>query len=158
MWPPWAGSWGLLHLALDGGDDFQLRSWMLCGVLDGLAVAARCGSPPAGRRRASSMVGRIGRADLPGPGLERARRSAGLTFMHRTLWLAASLGVIVLGRADRHGFSTTVGVISLLGAILAVLLDLGLGLMAAAGLFTGFAVVTLALSWMLRGRSSAAHP
>jgi uncharacterized membrane protein len=149
---------GLLHLALDGGEDIQLRSWMLCGVLAVLAAAARLrfatGGTPPRLFYGWAVLGALTFLGLAGAG----EASAGLTFMHRTLWLAASLGVIVLGRADRHGFSTTVGVISLLGAILAVLLDLGLGLMAAAGLFTGFAVVTLALSWMLRGRSSAAHP
>jgi hypothetical protein len=114
----------------------------LCGVLAVLAAAARLrfatGGTPPRLFYGWAVLGALTFLGLAGAG----EASAGLTFMHRTLWLAASLGVIVLGRADRHGFSTTVGVISLLGAILAVLLDLGLGLMAAAGLFTGFAVVT----------------
>lgn len=145
---------GLVHLALDGGgDDIRVRSWALCAVLAAMAAAARFSFATGGTAPRLfygwAVLGALLFLGLAG--IEEA--SDATTFAHRTLWLAVSLGVVVFGRADRHGFPTTVGVISMLAAVLAVLLDLGLGLMAAAGLFTAFAVVTLGLSWLLRGRN-----
>lgn len=148
---------GLLHLALDGevemADQLRVRSWLLCALLAGLAGALRTGFG-----RWATMIRLLyGWAVLGSllflalAGVQEAPDTT--TFLHRVLWLAASVGTVVLGRTDRHGFSTAVGVVSLLAAILAVLLDLGLGLMAAAGLFAAFAVVALALGWILHRRA-----
>lgn len=144
---------GLMHLALDGGQDAQARCWALAGVLAALAAAARFRAA-RGETQTRIFYGWavLGALLFLGvAGLEEAPDAT--TFLHRALWLGASAGAVVLGRADRHGFSTTVGVVSMLVAVLAVLLDLGLGLMAAAGLFTVFAVLALALGWSLRSRS-----
>jgi hypothetical protein len=69
---------------------------------------------------------------------------------HRLVWLLASSGLIALGRIDRHLLVTTVGVLSLIGAIVALLVDLGLDLMAAAGVFLVCALVALVAGLMLR--------
>jgi uncharacterized membrane protein len=74
---------------------------------------------------------------------------------HRLFWLAASGGVIAIGRFDRHGLVTAIGVLSLIGAICALLTDLGLDLLAAAGVFLVCAVIALVAGLMLRKKSAA---
>ena len=69
---------------------------------------------------------------------------------HRLAWLAASCGAIALGRHDRHGLVTSAGVIFLIGAIGALLIDLGVDLLTAAGLFLACAVVALIGGLVLR--------
>ncbi len=144
---------GLLHLALDGGGELEARSWLLFGLLSALAALGRLrferGETLTRLLYGWAVLGAL--LFLAISGLEETPDTA--TFLHRAFWLATSLGVIVLGRADRHGFSTTAGMVSFLAAVLAVLLDLGLGLMAAAGLFAAFAVVALVLGWILRGQT-----
>jgi uncharacterized membrane protein len=75
---------------------------------------------------------------------------------HRIVWLIASGGVLALGRFDRHGLVTAVGVLSIIIAICALLTDLGLDLLAAAGIFLICAVAALVAGLMLRNRKSAA--
>lgn len=72
--------------------------------------------------------------------------------LHRLVWLAISGGVLALGRYDRHGLVTVVGVLSIIGAITALLSDLGLDLLAAAGVFLGCAVAALIAGLALRKR------
>ncbi|HYD88558.1 MAG TPA: DUF2157 domain-containing protein [Vitreimonas sp.] len=69
---------------------------------------------------------------------------------HRIVWLAASGGLLALGRYDRHGLVTAVGVLSIIGAICALLADLGLDLLAAAGVFLLCAIAALVGGLMLR--------
>jgi|CXWL01.1.fsa_nt_gi uncharacterized membrane protein len=76
--------------------------------------------------------------------------------LHRVVWLAASGGVIALGRFDRHTMVTAVGVLSIIGAICALLLDLGLDLLAAAGVFLLCAVAALIAGLALRRRKANA--
>jgi len=73
---------------------------------------------------------------------------------HRIVWLASSGGLIALGRLDRHLLVTTVGVLSLIGAISALLMDLGLDLMAAASVFMLCAIVALIAGFMLRRKAT----
>ncbi|MGQ0532914.1 MAG: DUF2157 domain-containing protein [Caulobacteraceae bacterium] len=75
---------------------------------------------------------------------------------HRIVWLAASGGVLALGRFDRHGLLTAIGVLSIIAAICALLTDLGLNLLAAAGVFLVCALAALAAGLALRNRKSAA--
>jgi len=75
---------------------------------------------------------------------------------HRIVWLAASGGVLALGRFDRHGLVTAVGVLSIIAAICALLTDLGLDLLAAAGVFLVCAVAALIAGLALRNKRSAA--
>lgn len=70
--------------------------------------------------------------------------------LHRLVWLALSGGVLALGRHDRHGLVTAVGVLSVIGAICALLTDLGLDLRAAAGVFLICAIVALIAGLALR--------
>lgn len=63
--------------------------------------------------------------------------------LHRLVWLAASGVLIALGRFDRHGLVTAVGVLSIIAAIFALLADLGLDLLAAAGVFLLCAIAAL---------------
>jgi uncharacterized membrane protein len=74
---------------------------------------------------------------------------------HRVVWLAASGGLLALGRFDRHALITAVGVLSIMGAILALLVDLGLDLLAAAGVFLLCAVAALVAGLALRRKESA---
>jgi uncharacterized membrane protein len=69
---------------------------------------------------------------------------------HRIAWLAASGGLLALGRFDRHALVTAVGVLSMIAAIVALLVDLGLDLLAAAGVFLICAVAALVAGLMLR--------
>lgn len=74
---------------------------------------------------------------------------------HRLVWLALSAALLALGRADRHGAVTGLAVVSLIGAVCAILFDLGLGLMSAAGVFLVSAVAALVAGWLMRRRASA---
>jgi hypothetical protein len=75
--------------------------------------------------------------------------------VHRILWLGASGAVLALGRYDSHTLVSTVGVLSMIGAICALLNDLGLDLLAAAGVFLLCAVAALIGGLMLRNRAKA---
>lgn len=75
---------------------------------------------------------------------------------HRIVWLAASGGAVALGRFDRHGLVTAIGVLSLIAAISALLNDLGLDLLAAAGVFLACALAALVAGLALRKKRSAA--
>ncbi|HEX2561552.1 DUF2157 domain-containing protein [Phenylobacterium sp.] len=74
---------------------------------------------------------------------------------HRMVWLALSAGLLALGRADRHGAVSGLAVISLIGAVCAILFDLGLGLMSAAGVFLVSALAALVAGWLMRRRKPA---
>jgi uncharacterized membrane protein len=80
-------------------------------------------------------------------------QTAGL--LHRLVWLALSGGLLALGRFDRHGLVTAVGVLSIIGAICALLADLGLDLLAAAGVFLVCALIALIAGLALRRRKPA---
>ena len=73
---------------------------------------------------------------------------------HRFVWILAASGVIALGRIDRHLLVTTVGVLSSIGGVFALLIDLGLDLMAAAGVFLVCAVAALVAGLLLRRRAT----
>lgn len=74
---------------------------------------------------------------------------------HRLAWLAAAGGVIALGRSDRHALVTAGGVVFLIGAIGAILVDLGVDLMTAAALFGLCALIALGGGYLLRRRAKA---
>lgn len=76
----------------------------------------------------------------------------GLT--HRIFWLAASGAIVALGRHDRHMMITAIGVISFGAAIWAILNDLGLDLMVAAGVFLLCALAALIAGLALRRRTA----
>lgn len=75
---------------------------------------------------------------------------------HRIALLSISGGVLALGRFDRHGLVTAIGVLGVIASICALLSDLGLDLLAAAGVFLVCAVVALIAGLMLRNKKSAA--
>jgi hypothetical protein len=70
------------------------------------------------------------------------------------LWLLIAGGVIALGRHDRHALVTAAGVAALIGAVAAVMFDLGLDLIYAAFVFGLAALAALVAGWMLRRRSA----
>ena len=74
---------------------------------------------------------------------------------HRVLWLALAAGVVALGLHDRRTPVAAGGVLAMAGAIAAILFDLGLGLMTAAGVFALVAVVALIAGFALRRRAKA---
>ena len=71
---------------------------------------------------------------------------------HRAAWLLISGGVIALGMHDRQGMVTAAGVVSMIAAVCAILFDLGLGLMTAAGLFAVCALIALIAGGLTRRR------
>lgn len=85
---------------------------------------------------------------------ESDRHTAGM--IHRAFWLLLSGGALALGRYDNHNLVTTVGVLSIIGAICALLVDLGMDLLASAGVFLLCAVIALVAGLALRKRGSAA--
>ena len=74
---------------------------------------------------------------------------------HRAALLLLGSGAIALGRHDRQGMITAGGVLAFIGAVSAVLFDLGLSLLAAAGLFAACSMLALGGGWALRGRKAA---
>jgi hypothetical protein len=74
---------------------------------------------------------------------------------HRVAWLAIAGGVIALGRYDRHALVTAAGVVSLIGAVTTILVDLGLDLMTAAMVFFVCALTALVVSFVLRRKAKA---
>jgi uncharacterized membrane protein len=77
-------------------------------------------------------------------------RGEGAALLHRLVWLVLSGGVLALGRHDRHALVTAVGVLSVIGAICALITNLGLDLRAAAGVFLVCAVIALIAGLALR--------
>lgn len=75
---------------------------------------------------------------------------------HRLIWLAMASGAVALGRNDRHGMITAGGVLAFFGAVSAILFDLGLDLMTAAGLFAACSVAALGAGWALHARRTTA--
>lgn len=83
-------------------------------------------------------------------------REALETIAHRAAWLVAAGGAVALGMHDRQSMLTAAGVVAMIAGICAVLFDLGLGLMTAAGLFAACAVVALIAGLVVRGRRARA--
>jgi uncharacterized membrane protein len=76
-----------------------------------------------------------------------------LDIPHRLAWLALAGGLIAVGRHDRHVMVSAAGVVALLGAIAALLADLGLELMTAAALFFAMALAALVVGFLLNKRA-----
>ena len=74
---------------------------------------------------------------------------------HSVVMLLASGATVALGRHDRHALVTTIGVLGMLGGVFGLLFDLGIGLMASAGVFAGCAVVALLVAFALRRGKAA---
>ncbi|QKT05795.1 DUF2157 domain-containing protein [Gordonia sp. X0973] len=75
---------------------------------------------------------------------------AALGLAHRVVWIAISAGLIALGRYVRHGVFTGLGVLSLIGAVCALLNDLGLDLLVISLVFLGCSFVALVVGLTLR--------
>lgn len=82
---------------------------------------------------------------------DEGTQTAGIA--HRIVWLMASGGLIALGRSDRHAIVTTIGVLSFIGAVIALLGDLGINLLASAAVFLACAIVALVAGLALRSRT-----
>lgn len=145
---PLAHAAGLAALA--GGFTLVARdtavSWLLLALLfGGAAIAARW-------RAQGVLYGWLAAAALAyfaAAGFEGALFPA---LAHRLALLALSAAAVALGRHDRQPGVTLAGVVGLAVAVWAVLQDLGLGLMTAAGLFAVCAVLALGGGWLLRER------
>ncbi len=74
-------------------------------------------------------------------------------WLHRGLWLGGAVGLLALGRHDRHGGLTTLGVLGLISAIVAIMMDLGLDLMAGAALFGAMALAALLAARVLQRKA-----
>ncbi len=73
---------------------------------------------------------------------------------HRIVWLAASGALVALGRFDRHTLVSTIGALSLIVAVFALLGDLGLELLSAAAVFFVCAIAALAAGLFLRRKDA----
>lgn len=93
---------------------------------------------------------------LVGAGLEKFDTGPEM-IPHRLAWLAAAGGAIALGRHDRHALVTAGGVVFFIGAVAALLADLGVDLMTAAALFFVCALAALVGGLLLR-RAGKANP
>ena len=76
----------------------------------------------------------------------------GLGLIHRLAWLILAGAAVALGLHDRTGPVTAAGVLATIAAVSAILMDLGLGLMTAAGVFAGCALLALLAGALLRRR------
>lgn len=73
-----------------------------------------------------------------------------LGLAHRLVWLILAGATVALGLHDRAGPVTAAGVLATIAAVSAILMDLGLGLMTAAGVFAGCAILALVAGGLLR--------
>ena len=71
-------------------------------------------------------------------------------FAHRIIWLIAAGALVALGRFDRHLIVTTIGVLGFIGAASALLMDLGLDLLASAAVFLLCALIALGAGLVLK--------
>jgi uncharacterized membrane protein len=83
-----------------------------------------------------------------------------LNLAHRFAWLLLGGGLTTLGRMDRMGAVTAIGVFSLIGAVSMLMYDLGLGLLGASAMFLLAALIAGVIGLVLRGRGkpTAATP
>lgn len=79
--------------------------------------------------------------------------SGAANITHRIVWLAAAGGLVALGRFDQHLMVTAIGVLGLIAAVCALLNDLGLNLLASAGVFFVCALAAMAAGLMLRRKA-----
>ncbi|WP_309646029.1 DUF2157 domain-containing protein [Phenylobacterium sp.] len=135
------------------------KNWGMAGFLVGgalLAVLAGAARQVSDRRTAVIFMlwfvwgalllfGVSGLDDLKG----------GLLVAHRAAWLVLAGGAIALGMHDRQSMLTAAGVVAMIAAVCAILFDLGLGLMTAAGLFAACALIALVAGFAIRGRAKA---
>ena len=73
-----------------------------------------------------------------------------LDLVHRIAWLALGGAAVAIGRHDRHTLVTAAGVVNLLGAASAILVDLGVNLLTAAAVFFVAAIVAISAGLALR--------
>jgi len=73
---------------------------------------------------------------------------------HRLVWLAASGGLLGLGRYDRHLAVSAIAILSLICAGFALMTDLGLNLVVAAGVFMLCAIAAMIAGMLLRGKAT----
>jgi len=87
-------------------------------------------------------------ATFVGAGYEYDGHTLDLT--HRIAWLAFAGAGVAIGRHDRHALVTAAGVVGMLGAVAAILVDLGVNLLTAAAVFLIAALVAVAAGVALR--------
>jgi uncharacterized membrane protein len=86
-------------------------------------------------------------------GFERGGAPLIVPVIHRVALLAASTGVLALGRHDRQGGLVAAGALGLAITVWVILSDLGLGLLTASGVFAACAMVALATGFLLHRRA-----
>lgn len=138
------------------GADASRWVWLgLAFVFAGLAYAARLDRERAGLT-GSAFYGwaAVGALILLGvAGFERGGTPLVVPIVHRIALLAASTGVLALGRQDRQGGLVAAGALGLAITVWVILADLGLGLMTASGVFAACAFVALATGLILHRRA-----
>ncbi|MBU6372617.1 MAG: DUF2157 domain-containing protein [Alphaproteobacteria bacterium] len=158
----------LIHTAIwfAGFTLFALLARALDGLKDGMAWAALTASLAWAAAAAwGRFAPRPGARTLYGYGVWFALvafwvwgYAGDLGLAHRAAAIAIGLGLLALGRIDRHGFVLAAGIIGLLAGVAAALADLGLDLMVAAGLFFVLALGALIGAVALARRPAASRP
>lgn len=133
--------------------DLVVEAGLAAGLFAALAVAARS----AGQRwkTAPVMLGWFVAAAMVFFVVLGFQLEPPWNLLHRAAWLGLGAAILALGRHDRHALVTALGVLALIGAVCGLLLDLGLGLMTAAGVFAVAALAALVAGWALKGRGRA---
>jgi uncharacterized membrane protein len=169
-----------LAARMKGGDPAQIvHGWLVLGALAFLMAAgtdshglwkvvhrvaitlAAIGVIAIGRRErgaALQVIGWLGfwvSVMIVGFDIEPSSKAAfGLRMADRMLGIAGSVAMIVFGRIDRNRWVTALGALFMATAISATLIDLGLSLGAAAGVFALVAAGALGLAIVLRRGAS----
>ncbi|MDQ0464186.1 hypothetical protein QO010_001967 [Caulobacter ginsengisoli] len=142
----------LIHLNTDHG----IPSWQFFGVSGLMALGALAGrfAGERGHEGGRAFYGWLAWGALAYFAAASAHwhDQTALLIAHRIAWLLLSGLVLTLGRVDRHGGVMAAGVLSLIGAIMLLMMDLGVDLLTASLIFAVAAIAILAAVWLMRGR------
>jgi uncharacterized membrane protein len=139
----------------DEGPLFLLFAMVLTGAAGAARWLGKEDRPHASVFYGWAALGAISFFAIAGYANDEARAGETLGIVHRLAWLAASGALIALGRYDRHALVTGIGVISLLIAIAALLMDLDVNLMTAAAIFFLCALAAIVGGLLLRRKPKA---
>lgn len=144
---------GLVSLTSDC--TFDYKWFALAGVLAILSLAARA---LAGRLGdiGSTVHGWLAWGTLAVFGFAPFGHQPSVVelVVHRLLWLVLAGAVLVMGRNDRRPLVTAAGVVGLIAAAAALLMDFGLDLATASAVFAVGAFLALVVGWIIRRRSA----
>jgi len=144
-----AAAW--LALRLEAGAPTQLAF--------AVVLAAAAGAARWGREReqagAGALYGWLAWAAMGFFVVSGWELHGALAIAHRFAGLLLGGGLVALGRNDRMGAITALGVLSLMGGVSMLMYDLGLGLLTASAVFFVAAIIAIVAGLALRRRAKA---